>query len=332
VIYDPFAQIATIHRELFFLQLNLAPLRLVALVALLLATFAATGFAAESPESTEARQSSTAPETSSPARADGEAEADRESPAPRGRIKRWGLTFSGFLVSFDTRLRWETSLPVTPEIDLEQDLGLDEELTRARFGAALRVGKRSLLSLEYIRLRRASVQTVLSDPIVWDDELFRAGARVESDFDTDIYKLGWTWSAVRKPRFDLALSLGISAIDFAASIRGIATAGGGPGTPEFRNEEEEALVAPVPVIGIRLGGNLRHDLIVRGHAQYFRYTDDKLGAELIDVLVAVEYIPFTHVGFGLGYDYFDIRYRQDKYDLEVRYLFEGPIIYLRLLY
>jgi hypothetical protein len=258
--------------------------------------------------------------------------AETEAPQPRGRVKRWGMIFSGFLVSFDTKIRWETPAPIDPVLDLEEDLGLADEQSRVRFETLFRVSKRSILSLEYIRLRRASVRAVLSKPIMWEDELFQIGAIVESDFDTDIYKFAWTWSAVSKPRFDLGITAGISAIDFSASLRGILTAGGVPVTPEFRNKEEEAAIYPVPAFGIRLGGSLRHDLLLRGHVQYFRYTDDKLGAELIDALVALEYIPFNHVGFGVGYDYFDVTYRAEKDNLEIGYLFEGPIVYLRLLY
>jgi hypothetical protein len=242
------------------------------------------------------------------------------------------MILSGFLVSFDTRIRWETSAPIAPEVDFEDDLGLEDEQSRVRFATVLRLSKRSILNLEYVRLRRSSVRTVLSKPIFWEDELFQTGATVESDFDTDIYKIAWSWSAIMKPRFDLAITAGLSAIDYRASLRGIVTSGGLPGTPEFRSEEEEAAIYPVPVVGIRLAGSLRHDLLLRGHVQYFGYRDDKLRAELVDALVALEYVPFDHVGFGLGYDYFDVNYRQDKDNLEVRYLFQGPIVYLRLLY
>ncbi len=259
--------------------------------------------------------------------------AEAASPPSRGRIDRWGLTLAGFAVDFNTNARWQTTnAPVEPFIDLEDDLGLEEKLTRARLEVVLRVGKRSLLSLEYIRLRRDAAQTRLIEDIMWGDEIFTAGATVESDFDTDVYKFSWTWSAVRKPRFDLGLTAGISAIDLAAGIRGVATASGGPGPPEFRQEEEEKIIAPVPVIGIRFDANLWHDLFLRGHAQFFRYNDDKLSFEFIDTLLAFEYIPFEHVGFGAGYDYFEIEYRQQKDDLQIRYIFEGPIVYVRLLF
>ena len=155
--------------------------------------------------------------------------AEAASPPPRGQIDRWGLTFAGFVSSFDTQARWQVSnAPLDPFIDLEDTLGLEEKLTRARLEAVFRVGKRSTLSLEYIRLRRDAIQTILVEDIMWGDEIFMAGATVESDFDTDVYKFGWTWSVVRKPRFDLGLTAGISAIALAAGIRGIATATGGP--------------------------------------------------------------------------------------------------------
>jgi hypothetical protein len=259
--------------------------------------------------------------------------AGAASSPPRGRIDRWGLTFAGFLVNFDTRARWEVSnAPVDALIDLEDILGLEENLTRARLDAVLRVGKRSVLNFEYLRLHRDSNQTVLVDDIMWGDEIFMAGAKVESDFDTDVYKFGWTWSAVKKPRFDLGLSVGISAIYLAAGIRGIATASGGPGSPEFFEEEREEVLAPVPVFGISVGGHLWRSFYLRGHAQYFRFTNDKLKAEFIDTLVAFEYLPFEHVGFGVGYDYFELSYEQDKDDLQVSYIFDGPFVYLRLVY
>jgi hypothetical protein len=319
-------------RGIHSLKIDSTSIRIAAFVPLLLVAFAGTGFAADSPDTSEAPGS--VAEQEAPATAEGASSVTAETEAPqlRGRVKRWGMIFSGFLVSFDTKMRWETPAPIDPELDLEEDLGLEDEQSRVRFETVLRVSKRSILSLEYIRLRRASVRAVLSKPIIWEDEIFLPGATVESDFDTDIYKFAWTWSAVRKPWFDLGITAGISAIDFSASLRGILTSSGGPGTPEFRSMEEETAVYPVPVLGIRLGGNLRHNLLLRGHAQYFRYTDDKLGAELLDALVALEYIPFNHVGFGVGYDYFEVKYRQDRDNLEIGYLFEGPIVYLRLLY
>jgi hypothetical protein len=237
------------------------------------------------------------------------------------------------MTDFDTKARWnDSTLGQGTLVSLENDLGLDDDRTQARVEAVFRVGKRSVLNVGYFRLRRSAELKVIDKEIQWGDRIFAAGAGVETDFDSDVYKVSWAYTLLRRPRFAFGLSAGISAFDLSGSIRGVATASGGSGTPAFRAEEKDELLAPVPVIGIHVAGHLRHNLILRGHGQFFSYGQDDWDVEFLDYLVLLEYIPFEHVAFGIGYDYFSIDYKQDKDDLQANYTFDGLTLVLRLVF
>jgi hypothetical protein len=299
-----------------------SPLIPIGVLFSLCIAFSGAGFAA-------AQQSSDDQDRSTEA----QAEEPRQPSTQRGGVARWSITFAAFVTDFDTKARWDDkTLGDGTLISLEKDLGLDEDLTKARVDGVVRLGKRSHLNVGYLRLRRSAARKVLEREIVWGDQVYELNATVETDFDTDVYKVGWAYTLFKKPRFAFGISAGVSAFDLAGSIRGIAAAGGGQGSAEFQEEEAEELLAPVPVIGIHGVGSLRRDLILRAHGQFFTYDDGEWDVEFVDYLVALEYIPFEHVGFGLGYDWFSIEYRQDKYDLRADYEFEGVTVFVRAIY
>ncbi|MBW2471740.1 MAG: hypothetical protein JRE18_06650 [Deltaproteobacteria bacterium] len=246
-------------------------------------------------------------------------------------VGRWSIAIAGFVTSFDTSARWDTDVPGPGAgIDVEELLGLDDRLTKLRIDGVYRLGRRSFLNAGVLSLHRSSERVVLDRTIEWGDRIFELGATVSSDFDTDVYRVGWSYNLYSGRRTRVGASVGLSVFDLFGGIRGVATADGDPGSAEFRDAETEKILAPVPVVGFRVGVDLGQKWTLAGHAQLFKYKDDSWDVEHLDTYLALEYLALDHWSMGAGYDFFKIEYGQDRDDLQARYTFDGLMVFVRV--
>ena len=72
-------------------------------------------------------------------------------------------------------------------------------------------------------------------------------------------------------------------------------------------QEEESFTAPLPVIGFRLDVATAKNWKVLTRVDLFYLEYDQFTGGLADVYFGVEWNPFKHVGFGLGYN--NVTYR-----------------------
>jgi hypothetical protein len=257
--------------------------------------------------------------------ATGVATAQEDSP-----WERFSIMPGGFLSNFDTELRFDSErLGVGTVLDPENALGIDTENTAFRIDAFWRFGstRRHQLELHYYSADREGSRVLPQNTRI-GDRLFPNGAAVNSQIKLQFINVDYSYAFFQDDRIRLAGAVGIHTTAFDFEID----------APRLNRTESRTFTSPVPVLG------LRGDFIITPHWRFKASTDvaylpfDKFDATVSDSLLAVEYLPLEHVGFGLGVN--AVRYTVESapedggldVNGKARLQYVGALAYLKLRY
>lgn len=122
--------------------------------------------------------------------------------------ERFFLAAGAFLPSFDTRLRVDNKeLGIGDEVDLEKDLGLNEEETVFWGSGYWRFASCHRLSLSYFQFKR-DASAIAQQDIEIDDEIFPVGATLASEFKIQVVPIAYSYSLVKRSKLEFGGSLG----------------------------------------------------------------------------------------------------------------------------
>lgn len=212
-------------------------------------------------------------------------------PWEKGSIK-----FGGFIAAFDSTLGFGVNNAAGVTFNAEELFDLDSSLTVFRVEAMYRPGKslRHQVDFIYAGYHRDG-STTLSEEIDINGSTYPVGARVDSLFDFDIYRGTYSYAVLQDERMRIALGLGVYAVPLEYGLS-IETYGG-----TSRVEGAETTL-PLPALALRGEFQLipRLFLYAAIDAMYLEISDFQ--GSLLDVNLGLEYRPWKHVGFGLGYN------------------------------
>lgn len=244
--------------------------------------------------------------------------------------ERFSIMPGGFLSNFDTELRFDSErLGVGTVLDPENTLGIDSEDTTYRIDAFWRFGstRRHQLELHYYNADREGSRVLPQDTRI-GDRLFPSGAAVNSEIKLQFINVDYSYAFFQDDRIRLAGAVGIHTTAFDFEID----------APRFNRTESRSFTSPVPVLG------LRGEFIITPRWRIKASTDvvylplDEFDATVSDSMLAVEYLPLEHVGFGLGVN--NVRYtvestsEDEALDVngKARLQYVGGLAYLKLQY
>jgi hypothetical protein len=248
--------------------------------------------------------------------------------------EKFSLDLGYFIANTDTGVRLGSGLGVS--LDMEDLLGLDTTNSAGRVGASWRFtdNRRHRLDFEWFAFRRDGSRTIGEDIHYKDkdgiEHTIPADTYVESFFDFDIYQLAYSYSFFQDDRIDLAGSLGlyVMPIDFGLSATGLFNVGG-----------SESFTAPLPVLGLRVDFAITPKWYFRSGLQVFYLEIGEFAGSIINTNVAIEYLPWKHFGFGLGFDALNVRVEADGDDYpgidfqgEVDFRYTGLQLYAKLYF
>ena len=243
---------------------------------------------------------------------------DRSGSRPWDRL---AVRLGGFAVSFDTNIRVDSdTLGVGTEIDLEDDINLDRNKTEANLSGHISFGRRHRLEYGAVLFRR-SASTTIDRQIQVGDTVFNVNADVVTEFRNDVIKLAYRYDVVRRPRWDLGLSFGVSAFitDLTLSTT---TAGGGMA-------EKEDFVAPIPVLGLQADVRLAKKWYLRTRGEIFDVRLDDQKGSLHGGNASVDWYPFKNFGFGFGFNWSRLSYEDLGIpEIDVTYAYSGTTLYV----
>jgi hypothetical protein len=211
-------------------------------------------------------------------------------PWEKGYVK-----FGGYAASFDSTVAFGLNKAAGITFNAEQLFDLDSSLTVFRVDAMYRPGKslRHQVDFTYASYHRDGSAT-LNEEITINGNTYPVGAKVESLFNFDIIRGTYSYALLQDERMRIALGLGVYAVPLEYGLEVKTTSG--------RSSVDGAdTTLPLPAIALRGEFQLIPKLFLNANvdAMYLEISDFK--GSLLDVGIALEYRPWKHVGFGLGY-------------------------------
>lgn len=251
----------------------------------------------------------------------------------KGMDERFRLDLGGFFQKFDTTLRLDSETGRGTEVNLEDDLGLSSDQVNFRADAYWRFGRHGRLHMGYTGWNRHADHNLDRD-IKIGDTTYHAGASVESRLKVSLVELYYGYSFWNTGKFELGAQLGLSAMFNKAQFEGTGTvSGGGGSTSGSFSSEDRSLTAPLPAIGVQASYTIVPKLIASARIRGLGATIDNVKASSLQWRAYLDYYPWKNVGFGLSYDYLDIKIEKQKsVTVEFDYKYAGPMAYVSLVF
>lgn len=235
-----------------------------------------------------------------------------------GLTDMWSLQIGAYRPQVDTTASLNgTGGRVGTAISFEDDLNLTDRKTMPAILASVRLWERWKVEAEYFSLHRSGTRAV-NRTINWGDNTYPIGTVVNSEFDSDIYRLSLGYSFIKDGQRELGIALGVHVTDFEASL-----SAPGPGT-----RKGDAL-APLPTIGIYGAYAFSPKWLVSGRLDYFSLKYEDYDGSLTNASIGVDYRFTRNFGVGLAWRHvdYDVDVTKTNYTGGVRYKFNGPMLY-----
>jgi hypothetical protein len=252
--------------------------------------------------------------------------ASGESPVGTDKFK---VSLGGFFPAIDSQLKIDSKqFGQGPEVDIESDLGFNEDVNLGRIEGYWRFAKKHRLYVGYYGFDRDALKT-LDAEIEWDDKVFVVGAELYSDWEIDFLYAKYGYSFFQGDKWELSGSLGLYYLDTALTVRGSARLEGGEGEVSAGVTDEASLDLPIPLFGLTAEYYITPKWRVIANVSYFTISFDEWDGSLFDFSANLEYLFHKNFGIGAGYLYFDADVERDR-DRRVSHLdyeYQGVQIY-----
>lgn len=221
----------------------------------------------------------------------------------------------------DTDLRIDPNLtvPGTP-INAEDDLGLDDSDLLPLAEITLLPGERHLIRLSGFGIRR-SAQKLIERTIVFDEQTYLAGERVDSTLNLTMLGLTYGYSIVKTRDVDVALTFGVQVIEAEANavVRSRVV------------RDAETGVTPLPMVGVEGRFDFNERWSAEARLQYLSVEFDEIDGSVLDARVALTWRKNPHLVFGLGYRNFAVEVESRDIDTPgiVDVQMAGPLLFMR---
>ncbi len=250
----------------------------------------------------------------------------------QGPWERYALRFGGFYSTLDTSFRVGAGIGV--DIDMEELLDMDSTTTVFKVGGLWRFSdnKKHRLDLSWFAFRRTGSveidQTIEIEDRNGDTITLDPGTDVDSFFNIDIYQLSYSYSFLQDDRVDLAAQFGfyVMPMEVGIEVSGLVDE---EGTLDF--------TAPLPTLGLRMDFVLTPNWYFRSGSQIFYLEYEQFKGSVLASHAAVEYVPWEHVGIGLGVESFRFKAESDGEDYpeidfkgSVEFTYVGVELYTRI--
>ncbi len=240
--------------------------------------------------------------------------------------KAW-LDIGGFWAHIDSDLQLDnTTLGVEgTRVDFESHLGLDDSRAMPKITGGIRLGPRFRLEGDFFRLGRNG-ELAIEETLRIDATVFPGGALVETEFDTDVYRIALGYSLVRTDRGEFGVSAGAhytrGKFEITATALGLTL------------EERRSKSVPLPNVGVYGSMHLFGPVSLQGGVDLFKMKYGNYKVSQIDAQVSAEARVIRTVSLGLGYRYagYELKGKKSDWRGKLNYSYSGPMAYVELAF
>lgn len=206
----------------------------------------------------------------------------------------FSLRASFFMPSVSTDARFDSSagVPGTP-FNAETDLGLDDKLDQGRVELIFRLRDRHRMRVDYLKIDRDG-NRLLNRPITFGNSTYNLNDRVLSTVSWRMLGVTYTWSALRKERYELGVGIGVNLVE--AEARGEVRA---------RNlREKGAGVGPMPTVAVDGTWQIAKRWSLNARAQQLSLSVSNVKGSMADYHLDAQYRWVPNAAVGIGYSMF----------------------------
>jgi hypothetical protein len=201
----------------------------------------------------------------------------------------------GYWISAKTHLRLDPNnagpgVEGTPVV-AERDLGLPASLTQGTAEFMFRLGERSKVRLGYFEADRSGTATLAND-VVFGNQVFAAGSKVQSSIDWRMFDLIYTYSFYRSERLEIGTGLGVYFVQVSA--QGIVQA--------TNQSQTDSAADPFPTLPLDFTWRISRRWAFTGHADYLKARLSQFSGWIADIHGDVQYRWNPNFAVGLGYN------------------------------
>jgi hypothetical protein len=215
------------------------------------------------------------------------------APKPKPHIieDRFRAEVSVLGAAFDTTVRIDPSPTMLgTAVSAEDDLALDDSQVLVLGELTLLPGDHHLIRLSGLSARRAA-QTVLERGVVFEDDVYFRGERVDSELNLTLFGLTYGYRFIASERAELTASFGIQVAEVEANV-------------VVRSRivrDAESGVAPLPLIGLEGRYDFTDHWSAEARLQYLTANVEDVDGSIMDARAAITWRANPHLVFGLGY-------------------------------
>lgn len=246
--------------------------------------------------------------------------------------KYW-LEIGAYWAEVSSKARIEPDHPLAPgtTIDFESDLDLDDSEALPSITAGTRLGGRWSIGAEYYSLGREGTRR-LERTIRFDDVVFDLGAQVDAKFVSDVYRLTVGYAVVRTKNAELGGAIGVHGTDFDIALAGEASLNGTPVIGGVIRRKK--IFIPLPTVGVFGTVEIAPRVVANARADYLSLSIDRYSGRLLNAQAAVSYRVTRNLDLGAMWRSVDYRLdiERDRWQGRVRYKFNGPELFARLVF
>ena len=227
-------------------------------------------------------------------------------------------------------------------ISFEETLGLSDSKGTGIVGLGWRISKRNALTLNYFKLDRNSTQDSTISIFIQPDPNQppieeEVTLPLSSVFNIESMDITYSFSAIAKEKHNLGLGIGLAVQDLEFGFKPSENCTGS--LCDLVEPRSAKATAPLPTFKVLYQYAINDKWILAANVGYFALSlelDNKedLSGQIIDAGASISWKTWEHVGFALGYKYFDVDLDYQKRELVAKadYDYRGFILGVEAYY
>ncbi len=241
---------------------------------------------------------------------------------------KFKIAFGGYALA-----RFESSISLTEpnlgagvSISPQDTLGIDIDNTVLRLEGYYRFKSQHALTYSWYSISNEGNKT-LDEPFEWvneDGETITIDGQVISNFDYDIFKVGYLWSFYHTDKVEIGVGAGLHITRLALVLNASST------TPASSAIEQVDSTVPLPVISVLLNYRINHKWSWYLKSEAFALKFDKWAGSYRDTTLGIEYRGWKHVALGVGLSANALEIEEDDPDYALKFTnnISGGLIYV----